>query len=524
MTLPPEVQQVISTLQSAGFEAFAVGGCVRDLLLGREPADWDVTTNASPSEILKLFPKHFYANQFGTITVLTGNGTPSNSPFKGGETAASGSSPDKGRQGGIHQVEVTPYRVEANYSNQRHPDAVKFTQSLEEDLARRDFTINAMAIAPTPSPRQKRGAPSQTEEQKSVVIDDMYIIDPFGGLKDLDTKMIRAVGEPNERFAEDALRLLRAVRFAAQLDFTIDTQTLAALTAQAPAISAVSHERVRDELVKLVMSAQPERGFVLLQETGLLALLLPELAEGVGIAQNKHHIYTVFEHNSKSLQWAARFEYPLPVRLAALLHDIGKPKTRQRQGNDFTFYGHDVVGARMAEKLLKRLRFSNDVVDKVVHLIRHHMFYYDIGKVTDAGARRLLRRVGREHFDDLIKVRIAERKGSGVPKAEPYRLRHLQFLVEKAAQKPITTSELAVGGKDLITELGLRPGPVIGGILNALLAEVLDDPAKNTRGHLLDRARELKDRDPKELKALGEAAKDVAEREREDKIKRKYRV
>ena len=352
----------------------------------------------------------------------------------------------------------------------------------------------------------------------------MQGIDPFGGLKDLDAKIIRAVGDPTERFSEDALRLLRAVRLAAELDFRIETKTLAALEEAARAITHVSQERIRDEVVVLVQSDRPEIGFTLLQQTGLLKLILPELEEGVGVTQNKHHRYTVFEHSIKSAQFAAQFGYPAHVRLAALLHDIGKPRTKRKQGADYTFHGHEIVGARMAEKLMRRLKFSGEMTQKVSHLVRHHMFYYDVGKVTEAGARRLLRRIGKENFDDAIKVRIAERKGSGVPKAEPYRLRHLQFLVEKAAQEPVTTSQLAIGGNDLIKELALRPGPQIGGILNALLAAVLDDPAKNTRAALLTRASELKDKDPAELKALGEAAKDAEEQKREDDIRRKYHV
>ncbi|MDP3997976.1 MAG: HD domain-containing protein [Candidatus Andersenbacteria bacterium] len=492
MTIPKEVQTIIEKLNRAGFEAFAVGGCVRDLLLERMPADWDVATSAKPEEIQKLFPKNFYANEFGTVTVLC--------------------------EGEIKEVEVTTYRVDAQYSDKRHPDEVKYTTSLKEDLARRDFTINAMALSLT-SDRVNREFGADI-----VKIEDLVVIDPFGGIKDLDAKVIRAVGKAAERFDEDALRLLRAVRLAAKLGFTIEEKTQAALVKQAADIAAVSKERIRDELVKIVMSDKPESGFNWLQQTGLLVRILPELEEGVGKEQNKHHKYTVFEHSIKSLQYAAQYGYSLEVRLAALLHDIGKPRTRRIKGNDFTFYAHDVVGTRMAENVLKRLRFSNEIVKKVSHLVRHHMFYYDVGKVTEAGARRLLRRVGKENFDDLIKLRIAERKGSGVPKAEPYRLRHLQFLVEKAAQEPITVGELAIGGNDLIKEGGFKPSPRLGGVLNALLAEVLDDPAKNKREYLLQRASELKDKDTQELKALGEAAKELEEKKREELIKRKYRV
>lgn len=496
MNLPHEVQSVLATLHEAGFEAYAVGGCVRDLLLGRQPKDWDVTTSAKPEEIQKVFPKSFYANEFGTVTVLTH----SNDPV-------------------LKEIEITTYRVDATYSDQRHPDEVTFTTSLQEDLARRDFTINALAAVES---NEKR----VTSNEYTITLENLTIIDPFGGIKDLNAKLVRAVGNPAQRFTEDALRLLRAVRFAAQLGFTIEEETKKAVTHYAETITAVSHERVRDELVKIVMSKNPEKGLNLMQQTGLLAYTLPEVQEGVGIEQNKHHIYTVFEHCVKSLQFAAHYEYPLHVRLAALFHDIGKPRTRRfaKDQNDYTFYAHDVVGARMTEHLMKRLRFSNELTKQVSHLVRHHMFYYDVGKVTEAGARRLLRRVGKENFDDLIKVRIAERKGSGVPKAEPYRLRHLQFMVENAAKEPITVGQLKISGKELQQDLGLRPGPIFGGILNALLAEVLEDPKKNTKEYLLKRAEELKDKDPDELKKLGATAVEEEEKKREDDIRRKYHV
>ncbi len=316
MQLPKEVQTIITTLNQAGFEAFAVGGCVRDLLLEKEPSDWDITTSANPNEIQELFPKSFYTNAFGTVTVLCG------------------------KDSTISEVEVTTYRVDAQYNDQRHPDSVTFTKSLKEDLARRDFTVNALALVPTPTPSS---SPSGRGRDDSVVINGMTIIDPFGGLKDLNNRVIRAVGTPSERFSEDALRLMRAVRFSAQLGFTIEEHTLKAITEYAPSIEAVSQERVRDELVKLVMSSHPEQGMNLLQQTGLLAMVLPELQEGVGVGQNKHHIYTVFDHCVKSLQFAAHYGYPLHVRLASLFHDIGKPRTKRLQGNDYTFYAQSIL-------------------------------------------------------------------------------------------------------------------------------------------------------------------------------------
>jgi tRNA nucleotidyltransferase (CCA-adding enzyme) len=495
MDIPNEVKIILDELNNAGYEAYVVGGCVRDMLLNKEPNDWDVATNAKPGDIQKTFPKNFYNNNFGTVTVLTGS-----------------------KAVKLKNIEVTTYRVDGEYSDQRRPDEIKYTRNLREDLARRDFTVNAMALS---FAHDKVGS---THTGDVVVIEGMQVIDPFGGLKDLDAKLIRAVGDADERFSEDALRLIRAVRFAAQLGFEIEDKTLKSIEDKAQDIKAVSQERVRDELVKIVMSSLPKKGMNILRETGILKEILPEVEEGFGVEQNKHHTYTVYEHNVKSLQFAAKYNYELSIRLAALLHDVGKPRTRRPKGNDYTFYAHEMVSARMTEKIMKRLRFSNDLIKKVVHLVRYHMFYYDVGKVTETGARRLLRRVGRDHFDDLIKLRIAERKGSGVPKAEPYRLRHLQFLVEKASKQPVTVGELNITGGDLIKELKLKPGPMIGGILNALLADALDDPKNNKKAYLLKRAKELKDEDPKSLKALGESAKDLEEKRREDEIKKKYHV
>lgn len=471
---------------------------MRDVLLNKEPKDWDVTTDATPEEIQELFPKHFYANTFGTVTVLVG--------------------------GKVGEVEVTPYRVESDYSDKRHPDNVLFTDSLKEDLARRDFTVNAMAGVPENQGLRLPGSGDPGAD--TVVVGNLRIVDPFGGIRDLDAKTIRAVGGAGERFEEDALRLLRAVRLAAELGFSIEESTAAAIRQQAESVRAVSQERIRDEFLKMVGSDRPELALNTMQQLGLLAYTIPELEEGVGVAQNKHHIYTVFEHNVKSLQFAADFGYPLYVRLAALFHDVGKPKTRRfdKKQGDYTFYGHDIVGARMTEKILKRLRLPTEIVRTVSHLVRHHMFYYDMGQVTEAGIRRLLSRVGKEHFDDLIKVRKAERKGSGVPKAEPYRLRHLQFMVEKVSQEPISVGQLKIDGGDLMTEMDLKPGPVIGGILQALLAEVIEDPKRNEREYLLERAEELKNMDPKELKELGVAAAEAAEAKREEEIRGKYHV
>ena len=492
MNLPKEIQWVLSQLRDHSHEAFVVGGSVRDLLLGREPKDLDVATSATPEKIQEVFPDSFYTNTFGTVTVRI---------------------PSR-QTNPITEVEVTTYRIDADYSDARHPDSVSFTTSLREDLSRRDFTVNAMALGDS---KEAKGA-------DEVVINDYVIIDHFGGIQDIQKKVIKAVGVPGDRFQEDALRMMRAVRFATQLEFEIEENTLSSLQDNLKGIEAVSWERIRDELVKIIMSEHPERGMNLLLSTGMLSYILPELVEGVGVGQNKHHVFTVFEHNVKSAQFAAQFNYPLHVRLAALLHDIGKPRTKRKQGSDYTFYAHDIVGARMAEKLLTRLRFPKTLVDQITHLVRYHMLYYDVDEVTEAGTRRLLARVGLDAFDDLIKLRIAERKGSGVPKALPYRLRHLQYMAEKVSQQPLSTAQLAIDGSDLMSELNIPGGPIIGGVLQALLAEVIEDPQKNTREILFARAKELSTQDPAVLKKLGGAVIRAEEKKREDDIRRKYRV
>jgi tRNA nucleotidyltransferase (CCA-adding enzyme) len=481
MQIPAEVQRVLDSLEHAGFGAYVVGGCVRDFLRHAKPKDWDVATSATPEQIQQVFPQSFYENRFGTVTIHTGSDDPT-----------------------IREVEVTTYRTEAEYTDQRHPDHVAFTTQLEDDLARRDFTINAMGIR--------------------VTAGSYETVDPFGGVKDLEAKIIRAVGKPEERFAEDALRLMRAVRFAVTLGFTIEPATLAALKKHAADIRRVSQERIRDEFVQIIFNTNAEGGINLLNEAGLLQHILPELTEGIGVKQNKHHIYTVFDHNVKSLGFSARANDPLHVRLATLFHDVGKPRTKKGEYPDATFYAHDIVGASMTRKILTRFKFPNDMVKQVSHLVRHHLFMYDIGVVSEAGVRRLLRRVGPENFQDLLKVRMAERLGSGVPKARPYRLRHLEFMAEKVSRDPLSTKMLKINGNDLMKDLGLQPGPIIGAIMDVLLGEVLDDPTTNTRETLLKRAKALAKQDLAKLRAKAKDTKAEKEREDEEEIKRKYHV
>lgn len=479
---PPEVvADICKTLIEKGFEAYLVGGCVRDMILGRQPKDWDVATDATPEEVQAIFVDTVYENEFGTVGIKTESEDPK-----------------------VKVVEVTTYRIEGRYTDKRHPDEVKFAKTIEEDLSRRDFTVNAMAL----------GA-------------DGALIDPYGGELDLSEGTIRTVGDPAARFGEDALRLMRAVRFATELDFEIEFATRRAIVAQAGDLEAIAKERVRDELVKLLMAPHAAKGIILLEELDLLRYVLPELREGIGVGQNKHHVYTVFEHNVRALDYTAKQGYSLEVRMAALLHDVGKPKAKRGEGPNSTFYQHEYIGARMAVKMLDRLRFSREFIERVAHLVRRHMFYYDVGSVSPAGVRRFIVRVGPENIDDLLRVREADRIGSGVDKAVPYRLRHFLFMIEKVKHDPITPKMLALNGDELMALLGIAPGPRVGWILNALLEEVLDDPQKNIKEKLTKRALELQKLSDAELKKLMANAKEKAkevEAAEEEEMKKTFRV
>lgn len=433
MNYPGFVLHALDQLKKSGFEAYVVGGSVRDALLGREPKDWDLTTNAKPEDIQRVFSHTFYNNRFGTVTVRMDD----------------------------HEIEVTPYRSEQRYTDKRHPDVVTFGVSLEEDLSRRDFTVNAMAG------------------------DGQTIIDPFDGQADLKKKLLRSVGDPKQRFEEDALRLIRGVRFAAQLNFQIEEKTLTAIHELAPSLKAVSFERIRDELMKIVMADNSTYGMLLLEQTGLLKQFLPELQRGVGVGQNKHHIYSVFFHNVLSLQYCPSND-PM-VRLAALFHDIAKPQTKAGEGHNCTFYKHDVVGDSVTRRAMRRLRFSNEEIDRVAHLVRHHLFFYSVGEVSDNGVRRLLRRIGAEKIQDFMDLRISDRMGSGCQVEVPYKLRELQERMIEVQKDPIDTRMLEVDGHDVMRLLNIKPGREIGEILNQLLEEVLDDPAKNNREYLEQR-------------------------------------
>ena len=476
LKVPDEVRAVSDALQAPGFEAYLVGGCVRDLILGREPKDWDITTNATPEKIQRLFEETFYENEYGTVGVVTKSEDPK-----------------------LKVIEVTPYRTEGKYSNARHPDEVHFSNNLSDDLKRRDFTINAIAY----------------DAARSVLVDE------HGGREDLKAKCVKTVGNPHERFEEDALRMLRAVRIAAELDFVIDTETAKGIVAQATQLAKISRERVRDELVRIVQSPRPMQALYVAQKLGILTYVIPELEEGIGCAQNQAHSFDVFEHLMRSLQHAADKEWSLDLRLAALLHDVGKPATRvwSDEKKDWTFHGHDVVSARMTKKILADLRFSKETIDKVSTLVRTHMFFSDPEVVTLSAVRRVIARVGKENINDLLNLRVCDRIGTGRPKSHPFRLRKYMSMVEEAMRDPVSVGMLKIDGTKVMG-LGEKAGPRIGWILHALLEEVLDDPQKNTEEYLEKRAAGLMKSEDKELRELGEAGKDRREEEDEAAVKK----
>jgi len=488
--VPREVAQVAYVLEGAGHEAYLVGGCVRDLIQGNTPKDWDITTSAKPEEIIALFPKTFYENEYGTVGVVNED-IPEDDP----ERAT------------MRVIEVTPYRKEGKYTNFRHPDTVEFVSRLENDLERRDFTMNAIAY--------------------SVSRDE--IIDPFGGTEDIDHKYIRAVGVPEERFAEDALRVLRAVRLSAELGFEIEKRTMDGLRNSAHLLKHIAIERVRDEFSKLIMSARPMDGVVLAHRVGVLKFVIPEIEEGIGCKQNGDHIYDVWEHSLRALQHAADRKWPLHVRLGALLHDIAKPATRKwsDEKRDWTFYGHDVVGEKMARKILERLHYPKDVVRNVSTLVRHHLFFSDIDKITLSAVRRIIANVGPDLVWDLMHVRACDRIGMGRPKETPYRLRKYHSMIEEAMRAPVSVSMLKIDGVKLMAATGEQAGPRIGWILHALFDEVLENPEINLEDILVKRAKELSTLPDDVLRTKGEKGREVKRQKEEAEIaeiRKKYGV
>ena len=460
-SIPSKVISFYEKLEKAGFDVYFVGGGVRNILMKIPVKDWDITTNATPEEIVKLFPDSYYNNDFGTVGVPLG---------------------DESLPAGRQVVEITTFRTEHGFTNKRHPDKVSWGKTIKEDLSRRDFTMNAIAMKFVPKS-------SIINHQSSIIF-----VDPFNGRKDIENKIIRSVGNPKERFKEDALRLLRAIRFATVLGFDIDKATGKEIVADAKLITEISGERIRIELLKILESDDPSKGILLLKDAGLLKYILPELLEGVDVSQvrpGRHHTDDVFTHNLLSLKLTPSID--AIVRFATLLHDVGKPKVKgvDKEGL-VTFYNHEVSGAKIAYEICDRLRFSKKETNRIVNLIRWHMFSVD-DKVTDAGVRRFIRRVGVENVKDLIDLRIGDRLGSGTKDAESWRLKKFKERIEEQLQPlPFSINDLAIDGNDIMKELNLKPGPEVGKILETLFEEVDEDLSKNKREFLLKRVKEIK--------------------------------
>ncbi len=446
-TLPQEVQTVLSTLKNSGFDAYVVGGSVRDLLMGKETKGWDFTTNATPEQILSLFPDSFYDNCFGTVGVKIYE--------------------DQEKTHIKDIFEITTFRSERGYTDNRHPDIIHWGTHIEDDLARRDFTINAIAY---------NGA---------------TFIDPYGGRKDIEKKVIRAVGNPIDRFSEDALRIMRAVRIATQLGFFIEEHTLEAIRSSVHLLQNISAERIRDELMKILASNYPADGTLLLKNTGILQIIIPELHDAFSVPQKspkRHHIYDVGTHSVEALRHAPTTD-PI-VRLATLLHDIGKPKTFHKDKSGLiTFYNHEVIGAKIAKDICHRLRLSKKQTDTVVTLVRWHQFSVDPNQ-TDSAIRRFIRRCGKENLEYMLALRIGDRLGGGAQETS-WRLELFKKRLEDVQKQPFSIKDLQVNGHDVMRIFNIDPGPTVGKTLETLFSEVEQGILPNEREALLKRIQEL---------------------------------
>tara|TARA_B100000745_G_scaffold294549_1_gene237655 strand:+ start:16062 stop:17528 length:1467 start_codon:yes stop_codon:yes gene_type:complete len=476
-SIPKEVQYVVATIQGNGFDAYLVGGCTRDLLIGRVPKDWDITTDAGPEEITSFFPdQSFYNNDFGTVGVTL-------------ET----------EEESLKVIEVTPYRSEEGYSDSRRPDKVSFGVSLEDDLSRRDFTVNAIAYDPSKG----------------------QFVDLYKGQEDIKAKVLKTVGDADERFNEDALRMMRAIRLSAELSFALDGETAAAISKNAAKLSHISKERIRDEFIRILKSKEPMTAIIMSQKLGLIPYIAPDLERGIGIEQNQAHKYDVFEHLIRTMQHGADKDWEWEIRLAGLFHDVSKPETRRfdKEKGDYTFHGHEVVGARVTKKALTDLKFPKKTIERVTKLVRWHMFFSDPDEITLSAVRRMIRNVGEENIWDLLNLRICDRVGTGRPKEQPFRFRKYKSYVEEALRDPISVKMLKVDGQRLMELLQMKPGPKIGYLLHALFEEVLEDPSLNTAELLEKRAIELNKMEMMELKKLAEAGKRRIQEEEEQAIK-----
>ena len=480
--IPNYVANIAKKLKDNGFKAYLVGGPVRDTLLNKIPHDYDLATDATPNQIKSIFPKTLdVGEKFGTVIVVT-----------------------KTNHGYI-QTEITTFRIEDKYISNRKPKDVSFITDIHQDLSRRDFTINAMALDLTVCKNLtirnlKDNIDTNATFPENFITITTQIIDDFNGIKDLNSKIIRAVGNPDDRLKEDALRILRGCRFASQLNFTIEKNTLKAMQKHSYLIQNISKERIRDELTKILLTSTPSIGINYLLKTGALKYVIPELLDTIGVKQRIGHAHDVYNHLLAATDKAPR---DLIIRLAALLHDISKPECDSHDGH---FYGHDVKGAKKAEEILRRLKFPKNVIRKVTTIIRWHMFYYpgysenrDYSKPfwTDSAVRRFLRRVGLENIDALFKLRIADATSNPKSLWDPTEIDKLKQHINKVLSEDsaLKIKDLKINGHILMQELKIKPGPTIGKILNYLLEKVLDDPSLNTQKQLIQLAKDYIKRD-----------------------------
>jgi len=450
LSVPDQVQEILNKFEKNGLQIFIVGGVVRDILLDRPLVDWDFTTDAVPEEILKLFPDGYYDNKYGTVGVPGDDGQ---RPF-----------------------EITTFRTEGGYSDSRHPDEVKWGKTLEEDLQRRDFTINAMAL--------RRASLAQGKPA-------FELIDLYGGEKDLKDRLIRAVGDPNLRFGEDALRMMRAVRIGTQLKFNIEDGTFGAIKANADKIKQISAERVRDELLKIMASDFPADGYLLLRNTGLGEYVLPEMEAAFGVEQKspgRHHIYDVGTHSVEALRHCPSTD---PVtRLATLIHDVGKVKTQRKYPDGrITFYNHEMEGAKISEKIAGRLRFSNEQKEKFMILVRWHQFTVD-ERQTDSAVRRFIKNVGLENVMEMLALRTGDRLGGGARETS-WRLEEFKKRLLEVQKQPFSVTDLKINGRDVMEIKKVPTGPMVGKYLQALFEEVVEKGLVNEREVLVEKLRGL---------------------------------
>lgn len=528
LSLPFEVLYIAYTLQDAGFEAFLVGGAIRDIILQSTDSfyhqhlsitDYDFTTNAKPEEILKLFPESFYENTFGTVSITHTHTLELimkhwDLPNKNLLTASQAKNqkkllikPENAHK--VHQslspsrqleeitlpseekqpkpFEITTYRTDGDYQDHRRPESVQWGKTIEEDLERRDFSINAMALRIDAEFLKKVFSAKKLTDTYLLNLEGFTLIDPHGGIKDLAQGLIEAVGDPNVRFKEDALRMLRAIRFSVQLGMKIADSTLEAIKVHAPLIQHVSWERIRDEFLKMLASPAPKKAIELLDTTNILQYILPELLESKGVQQGGHHTTDVWVHSLDALETCPS-EDPI-VRLATLIHDVAKPRTYQKTGDAISFYNHEIIGSRMASTIAKRLKLSKKDIERVFILVRHHMFHYQ-PENTDAAIRRFMKKVGLGNIDDILDLREGDRLGSGAKKTS-WRLEEMKERMIKQLNQPMEVRDLAINGHDLMTDLQMKPGREMGQILNTLFEEVLENPEINTREILLQKAKAM---------------------------------